>query len=215
MYVSPVSEACFEQEVFVNILCTEAATLEDYPSVNTIVYLEYINTFEDEVYIPIGANNQFTGDAQVVGHQPVVFETGFNTFEVYTDGGSFEWELITPGCTEPSATGNAQDATDCNVPEFSKLPSSVNPSTTNDSEFWEARLYPNPTNGNTWLQLDNVEGNIEVEVMSSIGQLLSRNVYNVYSGDRIQLDVNTIDSRVLFVKVSYDSEVKVLRLLKN
>ena len=67
---------------------------------------------------------------------------------------------------------------------------------------WVASLYPNPTRGTAWLQVENLEGPVLVELYDGLGRQLSMREVEVGGMATIPLEVANLEPNLYFVKVT-------------
>ena len=143
-------------------ICESSMTLADNPSIVSLLRFEYTNRLDVPIYIPIGSNNLLKGNAQYIGSPPELFLPGTHTFDIYTNGGRLQWEVITQGCNSASKSANGSNADPCDESSSStsnqstqedaedsaqtQVYSETNPEPSKTNYEGQTRLYPNPVN---------------------------------------------------------------------
>ena len=84
-----------------------------------------------------------------------------------------------------------------------------------DADAWKVQVAPNPTQNIAWLQTEHIEGEVAVLIFDGVGRMLRSNEYQLASGEQLELDVANIAAGVLYIKVIYGQESKVLKLIKK
>ncbi|MDP5172767.1 MAG: T9SS type A sorting domain-containing protein [Bacteroidia bacterium] len=76
----------------------------------------------------------------------------------------------------------------------------------------EASVFPNPTNGVFFLNIDSqFSESFEVKIVNLIGQPV--NVREVYTNERTQFDLSGLPKGVYFVKIKVDQQQVVKRII--
>ncbi len=76
----------------------------------------------------------------------------------------------------------------------------------------EASVYPNPTNGVFFLQIDSqFFENFEVKIVNLIGQAVE--VRQVSTNERVQFDLTSLPKGFYFVKIQVDQQQVIKRVI--
>lgn len=75
----------------------------------------------------------------------------------------------------------------------------------------EVTIYPNPSNGLFSINTNAMLENSTVEVLTSLGQMVSS---NIFSGDNIMINIANYPSGIYFVKIQSGKNVHVEKIIK-
>ena len=209
LYVNP-EVGCNDRIKAADICRSDAQDPED-PAITTRLVFTYINQLDVPIYIPLGKDNKLKGNAHFTGTPPVLFMPGTHTFEVFTDGGSLQWEIITPGCKSASKSANGSNADPCGT----NLQSKTDLFTDYATEAPVGQVYPNPATDFLHLYVGDQEGTITVQVFDQVGRLLKQGDYEVSGVQVIDVDVANLKSGLLLVRIEEGQKSSVFRILKQ
>ena len=85
----------------------------------------------------------------------------------------------------------------------------------NITDDWQVHLFPNPANNSIWLQTENVNGPVNLELFNSLGRIVYAQSYEMVSEEKLRLDISNYNPGLLLVKVYYGEESKILKVIKN
>ena len=77
----------------------------------------------------------------------------------------------------------------------------------NDDDKFDFSIYPNPTEGNIKISIENFNGNIKTEVFDLIGNMLN-------NSNKTTISLEGYDRGIYIIKVSYQGQVKELKVIK-
>jgi hypothetical protein len=60
-----------------------------------------------------------------------------------------------------------------------------------------------------------MEGDITIEVFNSIGKLLRNRTVDMYRSEKINLDISDYNTGLLLIKIQYNGDSKILKVIKN
>ena len=78
----------------------------------------------------------------------------------------------------------------------------------NDDDKFDFSIYPNPTEGNIKISIENFNGNIKTEVFDLIGNMLN-------NSNKTTISLEGYARGIYIIKVSYQGQVKELKVIKE
>jgi hypothetical protein len=208
---------CNDRLTAADVCKIDNVTLEGDLRITTLVKFTVRNDLDVPIYIPVGNKNRFKGNAYFVfaeGSQPELFYPGETVIEVYTDGGSLQLELVSPGCNSASKSPNGSNANPCDTSVALGSKTEVD---SFSREFSEniPKAYPNPATDYLTLFVGDMEGAVRVTVFDEVGrQLLSRE-YSAEGQDEVYLDISALKEGILMIRTENRGESSVFRIIKN
>ena len=216
LIVNDFVDCAGEEFIDVFIDCADPFSSGSNPNITKIVTLGYENPTASTLYVPNGINNQFIGTAFVDGTPPEEFLPGLNFFDVLIGDGTFRWELLTPSCVDFFLTQDVGSALFCGetIGQL-QVPDDFGRTANAENADWEVQLSPNPVRQQLMLKTSGMTGNYQVELYNSVGQLIQNGTYNTDESSDVRFDVQNVSSGILVMKVSYQSQVKVYKVIKQ
>ena len=209
LYVNPLV-GCNDRLQAADVCKTDNVTLPDYTWVTTLVKFTVINSLDVPIYVPVGPNNKFKGNAKFVipGGHPSLFMPGATVIDVYTNGGGLQMEIITPGCNSASKSANGSNANPCTV----NLEASMDlDAQVLGIEEVQSMAYPNPAIDYLNLFVGDQQGQIDVQVFDTTGRMLISRDYGVTGLQEIQLDISALNPGFYFVKVGKADPIQIIK----
>ncbi|MDH3699311.1 MAG: T9SS type A sorting domain-containing protein, partial [Flavobacteriaceae bacterium] len=193
-------------------LCKESATLVDYPEITTRLQFTYENRLNVPIFIPLGPNNKFKGNAFRVGTPPELFLPGTHTFDVYTDGGSTQWEVKTPGCNSAFKSANGSNADPCSTS------AKVDVTDFDESIVIEegiSGIYPNPVENSIVFPMHGQHTSFSIKVFNEVGMLVMQKDYPVNTYYDVTMDISMLKSGMLYFMIEKNGKREVHTILKR
>ncbi len=213
LYINP-EVGCNERLQASDVCKTEGVTFEGRPELNTLVRFTVSNRTDTPIYIPIGNDNRLKGNASYAGVQPELYLPGDTTFEIYTDGGSLQHEIKTPGCNSTSKGPNGSNANPCSTALTSK--DTQLDSFTREFEDGVPEAYPNPATDYLTLFVGNMEGAVKVSVFDEAGRLMMSREYPVKDGQsEVYMDISGLKEGVLTIVTENQGNRSAFRIIKQ
>jgi hypothetical protein len=176
------------------------------------------------MYVPYGSNNQITTGTggKFSGQPPFIFTPGMGTFNVYFNGTTITWKLITPtknGNSQSNASANASSPK-CTIPITFE---SVNLATINmvnadvNQNEGDKNLipYPNPTKGLVQFNIPNsVITEKDVEVFGETGIRYFVTLHGNSANGKFSLDFSRLVNGIYLIRVKTNNGYKEYRIIK-
>jgi hypothetical protein len=212
-------------------ICESSMTLADNPSIVSLLRFEYTNRLDVPIYIPNGSNNLLKGNAQYIGSPPELFLPGTHTFDIYTNGGRLQWEVITQGCNNASKSANGSNADPCDESSSSTSNQSAqedpanseqtqvyfesDPEPLNTNYEGQTRLYPNPVNDIVNLKIAEKTGVANLMILDQTGRILHKKVYQLDTSSHIKIDVSNYSPGILFFIYQHNGKRSLYKVMKK
>ncbi len=229
LFVNPVV-GCNDR-IKASDLCQSQATLAGNPNIISLLRFEYTNRLDVPIYIPNGSNNRLKGNAQFVGFPPELFLPGTHTFDIYTNGGRLQWEVITQGCNNASKSANGSNADPCDESSTSSRSTStaeVEAKTEQPEESLESdlgilatnsvdqtKLYPNPATDVVNILVAEKTGNASLGIFDQTGGTLFKKEYQLNKSSNIQIDISVYKPGILFFIYQHNGKRSVYKIMKK
>lgn len=186
-------------------ICAEALSVPDENGYTHLAYLAYENKNQDNVYVPIGPDNEVTGSASVdTSEQPELFLAGGGTLEMPFDGGSFTWQV----------TSNKKNGSKGAIPANSSNANCGNKAmgVENTALKSEITLYPNPTSGQVFVQISHmVKEEVSLEIYDSTGRQYA---IDIQKGKGVyEMNLSGFTTGLYLLKITLGKQVEVRRLI--
>ncbi len=187
-------------------LCYEELPQPDESGYSFIGYFKYENNNQDNIYIPIGSDNQIFGPASVDNsEQPELFLAGGGSLQMPYDGQSFTWQI----------TSNKNNGSKGAIPaNTSNKRCSSGKKSISTSEIAEEvfTVYPNPSSGIVFVQFkEKVKDSVKLQVYDSTGREYDLEIQN--NKEMFQIDLSGYATGLYLLKVSTGEVVEVRRLI--
>jgi hypothetical protein len=202
LYVNPSGPGT--KQVKPIFICAEELSEPDADGYTHIAYLEYENKNQNNVYVPIGPDNEVTGPALInTAQQPELFLAGGATLTMPFDGGDFTWQV----------TSNKNNGTKGAIPANSSNANCGNKSNTPaDSVELEVTLYPNPSSGKVFVEFNKrIKADALIEVFDSTGRKYDVEVNQ--SKGLHEMNLKGYTKGLYLVKITIDDQTEVRRLI--
>ena len=213
-------------------LCQSAVTLAGNPNIVSLLRFEYTNRLTVPIYIPNGPKNLLKGNAQLVGSPPELFLPGTHTFDIYTNGGRLQWEVITQGCNNASKSANGSNADPCddystsvsadstteivddNIAQLEEI-IEIDSEPVKTNFEGQTKLYPNPAGDFVNLKFGEKTGVASVLILDQTGRILHKNDYQLKESSNIQLDVSNYSPGILFFIYQHNDKREIFKIMKK
>jgi hypothetical protein len=211
LYVNPNGPGT--KQIKPRLVCVEQLAAPGPDGFLYIANYAYDNDNATDVYIPIGTDNYFSGQAAYNGaNQPQLFVAGGGSFTVPFDGQKLIWTVISfknNGQKGAVASQSSSSSARCNKS------SEAEASLIGENESGALKVYPNPASGKLFVDL-----NREASVIKEI------TVYDIY-GKKFQIAMSSLESQPLeldiaglragiyLVKIRTDKATETVRFIKN
>ncbi|MCK5441932.1 MAG: T9SS type A sorting domain-containing protein, partial [Maribacter sp.] len=210
LYVNP-AVGC-NNRIKASDICKTPATISEHPEITTLLRFEYTNDLNVPIFIPNGSNNMLKGNAYFIGSPPELFLPGKHTFEIYTNGGRLQWEVITEGCNSASKSANGSNANPCgtSLQVSSKIFDQEEQTTTE-----QLILYPNPSSDYVTIITGITSEPINVRIYNETGRTLLKKQYPSSNSSEIYIDVSKFNPGILYIGVEKDEETTFYKVIKT
>jgi len=211
LYVNPNGPGT--KQIKPRLICVEQLAVPDSSGFLYIANYEYENNNSHDIYIPLGADNYFSGQASYNAvNQPEVFLAGGGSFTVPFDGQKLIWTVISyknngqKGAVASQASSNSSR---CNKSAEAEGPSFEN------AAVGEIAVYPNPTTGKITLMLagNEVKGQ-DVSVYDIYGKSQTISIQTI-SQNQIDIDLAGLASGIYFIRINNGDTIQVSRIIKK
>ncbi len=211
LYVNPNGPGT--KQVKPKLVCVEQLTVPDSSGFLYIANYAYDNDNATDIFIPIGEDNYFSGQASYNAiNQPEIFESGGGEFTVPFDGNKLIWTVRSfknNGQKGSVASQASSSSNKCNKSEEADAP--VIP----DENTGKVNVYPNPTSGKIFIDLNGEEVSSDnVRIFDIYGKSQSLQVLS--SSDRqIEIDFSSFAAGIYFVSITNSNTNIVSRIIKK
>ena len=210
LFVNP-SVGCNDR-IKASDICQEPASIPGEPAITTRLQFTYENRLDIPIYVPIGPNNKLKGNAYYVGSQPELFLPGTHTFEIFTDGGRLQWEIITPGCNSASKSANGSNADPCSTSGKTDV-TDFDESIVIDEGI--SGIYPNPVETSIVFPMHGQRTSFSIKVFNEVGMLMLQKDYPENTYYDVTMDISMLKSGMLYFMVEKNGKREVHRIFKR
>ncbi len=204
LYVNPAGPGT--KQVKPNFICYQTLT----PPVNGythVAYFNYENNNATPVYIPVGANNSFSGAARDASLQPILFQPGVSApIAIPYMGGALTWQVTSNKNTGGTGSIPANNSNVvCSSPGQRTMIVREEPS--------EMRVYPNPSSGKVFVELPVGQADgTSFEVYNTLGMSCAVRVERT-ADNVIQLDLSTFGNGLFIINIIQGGRVETHRVI--
>ena len=200
--------------------CIEETGDPEFPFV---AHLYYDNPNSTTLFVPIGENNKIyyasgTGSLRVEPEQPTLFYPGSHSFDVYFNGSKTIWDLKSHN-TSLSAAVSSDASTGSNRCSDSgaRLSSSQSErSTKTDIDIENMSGYPNPASNIFFVNLnEGLMSQGEYKLVDMNGKIHDVHISRNYSRKRLEVDLNRMNSGLYLLKLDFDDDSKIIKVIKQ
>jgi hypothetical protein len=211
LYVNPNGSGT--QQIKPKLKCVEKLSAPDSSGFWYIANFEYENSNAMDVYIPIGADNYFSGSAAYNGvNRPQLFKSGGGAFTVPFDGNMLVWTVISYKSNGQKGTYIARansSSNACVKSEEAEAP--VMPV----EEINDLKAYPNPTSGKVYIDLGgNTVTAKDILVNDIYGRAYRADLTGLPS-DRLELDLSGYKAGIYIVRINTGKSVETIQIIKK
>jgi hypothetical protein len=229
LYINPFGEGARKIRIFTN--CVEELPPDANGDVFYRAFFGYINENEQSVFVPFGGeynNLSGPGARSVQGELISWFETGENQVPpIIFDGKKLTWSVWNIDSYHNTSASSAANAGVGGCNQFLGAEARIADSTieTSDALLEEdqfsfdgrsAILYPNPAKDKLNITFSgNQEAISEIELIDSQGKMLRLDgSWNTYSNS-LEVDISKLNHGLYLIKLSIDSEARIIRFVKE
>jgi hypothetical protein len=207
LYVNPKGSGA--KKIVPTLFCVD--TLIGHPSGYAYVAnFKYTNTNSTPVYIPIGTSNTLSPAGIYAGTQPIVFNPGGGSFQIYFNGSTLTWTVKSyEGSTLSTMTASASSSsTRC------ASGARIYQGQVSSEKIITPGLFPNPTSGviNVSLEDQILEIN-DVQLFDMLGKELK--VPAIKDKDGLILDCTSLQNGLYILKINAIDNKQTIRFVKE
>jgi hypothetical protein len=211
LYVNPNGPGT--KQIKPRLICIDELSEPDPDGFLYIANYEYDNDNATDIFIPIGEDNYFSGQAAYnAENQPEVFLSGGGTFSVPFDGNKLIWTVRsykTNGQKGAVASQASSNSSRCNKSEEAEAP------LLSGDEAAEMIVYPNPTTGRVYIDLKAEEvASGDIRIFDMFGKAQSLEVITA-SDNHIEIDLSSYAAGVYFIMINNRETNSVSRIIKK
>jgi hypothetical protein len=211
LYVNPNGPGT--KQIKPRLVCVEQLST---PGPDGFLYLanyEYENNNPTDVFIPIGPDNYFSGQAAYNGaNQPQLFLAGGGTFTVPFDGQKLIWTVISfknNGQKGAVASQASSSSSRCNKSAEAEAPIIAG------DESADIKIYPNPATGKLFVELpEGVRAINEISVHDIYGKTFQVATSSLES-QPVELDLSGLRAGMYLIKIRTDKATETVRFIKK
>jgi len=213
---------CIEENPFYDPTITDPDDPNAYPF---IAHMYYDNPLSTTVFLPISERNKLyyasTSGTYYAPDQPKYFEPGQDAglFDVYFDGNKLIWELRSGTSSKTAAVSSdaSEGSARCKQSEESaRMSSSSQEISLGTFDINQIKGYPNPASDMYYVNLgSDLVVQINVSLVDIQGKMHdARFTRNVPRG-RLELDLINLKTGLYLLKLDFDQEQKILKIMKR
>jgi hypothetical protein len=213
LYVNPYGSTA--KQVCVSLQCVEVLSPPDSSGFTYLAHFTYSNTNPTDVYIPIGADNNLSGSGSYNGiNQPKLFKAGGGTFNVPFNGVLLKWTVKSYKKTVKTSSVAQASSSSCHCTRSAEA--EAPPVISGDQAGSGLKLYPNPTTGIVYIDLngEKVTGK-DISIFDIYGRSCATQTVSA-SDQQLQLDFSGYKSGLYILRINTGIEsTSVFRIIKK
>lgn len=208
LYVNPSGPGT--KHIKTQLLCVEELLVPDSNGYTYIANFSYENDNATDMYIPIGEDNQLSGNGSFYGpDQPEVFLSGGGSWSAAFDGTKFTWVVASfrhNGFKTSVASNASSTSGKCNKSE--ELVET-------EEEQLQVHAYPNPVRDNLIIEASSLSGsNIEVYVYDTYGRKHDAGVSKAASNS-FEIHMSGMRPGIYFIRIQGEGGAEIIRVIKE
>jgi hypothetical protein len=183
--------------------------INDPSGLQYLARFSYENPNSATVYVPIGPNNNISGQATYTGTPPVIFRPGAGKFTIPFDGRKITWLLITYNGNQKTSSSSIASSTSnkCQrarpvAPSIVELPAEQ-----------RLNIYPNPVKDKLTIYLQGT-GKAVISVAGVTGKIYKLKETAQTEENSKTVDMSALSSGVYFITVWDGKNKKTFRVIK-
>jgi hypothetical protein len=202
-------------------------TLYQHPSgFRYVAHFSYENPNPTPVYVPIGPNNNLTSAGFYSGVQPILFYPSGGSFDIYFDGQTLKWQLITFNGNQKTSTSSSASSTSnkCGTSLIARS-GKVSEETVSTQRPVAASLpedrgilaYPNPVQRILYVDMHGQKiSRQQVVITDILGHSYMRSGQLMNGGRLMKLDLEGLPAGMLLVKLyTGNNTFTIVKILKT
>jgi hypothetical protein len=211
LYVNPNGNST--KQIKPKLRCVEKRTTPDPQGFWYVANYQYENDNSTDVYIPIGTDNYFSGQAQYNAvNQPALFKAGGGSFTVPFDGNKLTWTVVSyknNGQKGAVASAASSSSARCNKSEEADAP------VINVDQATDLKIYPNPTNGKLYLEPgENAATLKDIAVYDIFGKRCSVEL-SAFDAEPVEIDLSQLKAGLYLIRINTGDSVKTIQVIKK
>lgn len=127
--------------------------------------------------------------------------------------GYFKWGVYREANATSTDTPDVRIAYHDNIKLFRLDDSSLKTETKNDKEAFQAKIYPNPSNGSVKIDLPATIENADIYIYNLDGKTLFKK--QLHRNEENSISISHLDSGLYFLKIVYEGNFIVKKLIRN
>ena len=214
LYVNPYGSGA--KQIKPKLTCVEVLNPPDSSGFAYLAHFAYDNDNATDVYIPKGSENFFSGTAAYNGiNQPQLFKSGGGSFTVPFNGLKLIWTVISyknNGQKGAVASQASSSSYRCHKSEEAEAPPVIN----NDQNNSGLKVYPNPTSGKVYIELngEKVKGE-DITIFDIYGRSCLLQA-RLSSDQQLEIDLTGNAVGLYIVRINIGGEsTSIFRIIKK
>jgi hypothetical protein len=212
LYVNPYGPGTHPVKPILN--CVEK--LFDGPGLNYIANFEYKNDNSEDIYIPVGVNNQLLGNYDPNDVQPVLFRSGGGFFSVRFDGNKLSWTVSSRDEDHNASMAANANSSSTKCGPQTKSATLAPPDVIKQSDAQQVDLiaYPNPVTDKVTVSMKGIEAYELIQVLNYSGNSQAVTV-TVRDEDKVEIDMSALSPGTYFIRVAMKDTFRVFTVIKR